>query len=221
MKRVAALLLAVTFVMVSVAPAYACSGFIDCMFGFTDRTEIRNERMVEVERIEAQAQAEQARIEGEAAAALRQADAEVERIKQQRFVNEADRDIAIAQAQQQAEQYKAMIAGLTDEKLAGIQANADTQIMALQEATKIAVEGIVQTGQTERTRIVGGWSSVIVALILVGLIVLYWMRRYSAHMVVVSRQQPRRAISERQALPWYSDSIEIEEVGRNAIVTRR
>ena len=221
MKRVTALLLAVTFIMVSVAPAYACSGLLDCAFGWSDREEIRNDRMIEVERIEAQAQAEQARIEGEAAAALRQADAEVERIKQQRFVNEADRDIAIAQAQQQAEQYKAMIAGLTDEKLAGIQANADTQIASLQEATKIAVEGIVQTGQTERTRIVGGWSSVIVALILVGLIVLYWMRRYSAHMVVVSRQQPRRAISERQALPWYSDSIEIEEVGRNAIVTRR
>ncbi len=198
---------------------FACSGILDCAFGWSDREEVRQAAETERSRIEAQATAEQARIEGEAQAALRMAEAEVERVRQQRFVSEADRDIAIAQAQAQANQYAAMIKGLTDEKIAGIQANADTQIMALQSQAEIATAGILETGKTERYRIVGGWASTIIAFILVGLIVLYWMRRYAGSVTVLP--QPRQAIGERTQLPWYSDSIEIVEVKNNATITRR
>lgn len=142
-------------------PAYACSGWLDCAFGWTDRTEVREAATTERARIEADAQAEIARIRGEADARIKQAEAEVERVKQQRYQSEADRDIAIAQANAKAEEYRAMIAGLTSEKVAGIQSNADTQIAALQAQAQIAIEGITQTGQTERWRVggVAGWRS--------------------------------------------------------------
>ncbi len=204
------------------AHAYACSGFIDCLFGFSDRVEIRADRDVETARIQAAADAEAARITGEAAAKLRQADAEVERVKQSQFESEAQRDIAIAQAQTQADQYKAMIAGLTDEKIAGIQANADTQIVALQEQARIAVAGITETGQTERFRIVGGWSAVIVTSILAALVGLYWIKRSIGRVMMVLPQPHTHhaALGERGQLPWYSDSVEIVEV-KNNVITRR
>lgn len=216
MKRVAIIVV----VLAALVPqsVFACSGFVDCLFGFSERTEIRADRDIEKARIEAAAQAERARIQGEADARIKQAEAEVERIRQQRFVSEADRDIAIAQANAKAEEYKAMIRGLTDEKLAGIQANADTQIVALQEQARIATAGILETGKTERYRIVGGWSSTIVVFILVGLIVLYWMRRFSGGVMVLP--QPRPALGERPQLPWYNEAIEIVEV-RNANLARK
>ena len=204
------------------AHAYACSGILDCAFGWTERTEVRAARDIEQERIKAQAQQEIARIQGESDAHIKQAEAEVERVRQMQFQSEAQRDIAIAQAHQQAEEYKAMIAGLTDEKLAGIQANADTQIVALQEQARIAVAGITETGQTERYRIVGGWATVIVSIILATLVGLYWMRRSTVRVMMVLPQPHalRPALGERDQLPWYSDSIEIVEV-KNNVITRR
>ena len=96
----------------SMLPATAqasCSGFIDCLFGFTERTEVRSAAETEQARIDAQAAAEVARIEAEQAERLRQADAEVERVRQQQYATEAQRDIAIANVQAQVDQYKASI----------------------------------------------------------------------------------------------------------------
>lgn len=129
----------------------SCSGFLDCLLGMTERTEVRAQRDVERARIEAQRDAEMARIEAEAQERVRLADAEVERVKQLRFESEADRDIAIAQANAKAEEYKAIIAGLTSEKVAGIQSNADTQIAALQaQAEVIAIEAQLREGEVNR-----------------------------------------------------------------------
>jgi len=212
----------VAAVILQPAHAYACSGILDCAFGWTERTEVRAARDIEQERIKAQAQQEITRIQGEADAHIKQAEAEVERVRQMQFQSEAQRDIAIAQAQRQAEEYKAMIAGLTDEKLAGIQANADTQIVTLQEQARIAVAGITEAGQTERYRIVGGWATVIVAIIVAALVGLYWMRRSTGRVMMVLPQPhaPRPALGERGQLPWYSDSVEIVEVKHN-VITRR
>lgn len=212
----------VTTLILYPAHAYACSGILDCAFGWTERTQVRAERDIEQERIKSQAQQEITRIQGEADAHIKQAEAEVERVRQMQFQSEAQRDIAIAQAQAQAEEYKAMIAGLTDEKLAGIQANADTQIVALQEQARIAVAGITETGQTERYRIVSGWATVIVSIIVAALVGLYWMRRSTGRvmMVLPRPHAPRPALGERGQLPWYSDSVEIVEVKHN-VITRR
>lgn len=198
--------------------AYACGLLeLDCILGFSNRTQIRAERDVEEARIEAAAQAEIARIQGEADARIKQAEAEVERVKQQRYQSEADRDIAIAQAQAQAEQYKAMIAGLTSETVAGIQSNADTQIAALQAQAQIAIAGITETGATERWRVAGGWLAVVVLVIVMVVGWRAWLQRPQAPPVVMLPNEP-----SAKRLPWADayEHLEIVEV-KNGIVTRR
>lgn len=189
-------------------PAKACSGLFDCMFGWTDREEVRSAAQTEQARIDAQAAAEVARIEAEQAERVRQADAEVERVKQQQYATNAQRDIAIAQIEQQAAQYKASIAALTAERLAGIQANADSQIQALQSQAEIATAGILETGKTERYRIMGGWAFAIVAIVLVGLLVALYVRRTPMR----ADERPVVMVTGRQhaQLPWMDDSSEIE-----------
>lgn len=198
-------------------PAKACGLLeFDCIFGFSQRTQIRADRDVDQARIEAAAAADIARIQGEAAARIKQAEAEVERVRQLRYQSEADRDIAIAQAQAQGDQYKAMIAGLTSEKVAGIQSNADTQIAALQAQAQIAVEGITQTGKTERWRIGGGWLAVIVLVVVIAVGWRAWLQRPQPPVVMLSGSPTANR------LPWADeyDSLEIVEV-RNGQIVRR
>ena len=218
MKRIAVIAV-LTLAMLPATAQASCSGFIDCLFGFTERTEVRSAAQTEQARIDAQAAAEVARIEAEQAERVRQADAEVERVKQQQYATNAQRDIAIAQIEQQAAQYKASIAALTAERLAGIQANADSQIQALQSQAEIATAGILETGKTERYRIVGGWAFAIVAIVLGGLLLALYARRTPMRAderpVILINGQPQ------DQLPWLSDDkqIEIVEV-RNALKRR-
>lgn len=202
MKRIAVIVALILLAMPT--PAKACSGLFDCMFGWTDRAEVRSAAETEQARIDAQAAAEVARIEAEQAERVRQADAEVERVRQQQYATNAQRDIAIAQIEQQAAQYKASIAALTAERLAGIQANADSQIQALQSQAEIATAGILETGKTERYRIVGGWAFAIVAVVLVGLLLALYVQRAPNRPTVMIAQQ------QRQSLPWLNDGNEIE-----------
>lgn len=174
MKRNIILLAAVVALLLP-TPAYACSGFIDCLFGFTERTNIRAERDAELARIEAERDRQVADINALAQERVKAAEAQVEQVKQQRYESEAARDVAIAQAQAQADEYKAMVAALSSEKIAGIDANAQTQIVALQEQARIATQGILQTGKTERYRIVGGWTFAIVALLVIALLIIRLM----------------------------------------------
>jgi uncharacterized membrane protein YgcG len=96
--------------------------------------------------------------------------------------------------------------------LAGIQANADSQIQALQSQADIATAGILETGKTERYRIVGGWAFAIVAIVLVGLLVGLYVRRAPMH----ADSRPVVMVTGRQhtQLPWMNDEnqIEIREV---------
>lgn len=176
-------------------PAYACSGWLDCAFGWSERTELRTESAEELARIEAQRDADVAQIEAQAAERVRQADAEVERVKQMQYQSEADRDVAVAQAQAQAEQYRAMIAGLTEERTADIKASADTQIVALQSQAQIAIAGITETGATERWRIGGGWVFSIVALFVLGVLIAQAMRRQQQPVIMLP-SQPRYRLPE-------------------------
>jgi len=197
--------------------AYACGLLeIDCLFGFSNRTQIRADRDIDQARIEAAAAAEIARIQGEADARIRQAEAEVERVRQLQFQSEADRDIAIAQANAKAEEYKAMIAGLTDERITAIDAQASTQITALQEQSKIAIEGIVQTGKTERWRVAFGWATVIAVVIALAFGWYNWLRRTQSVMVLPEQPTARR-------LPWSDkyDRIEIVEVRHANTITHK
>ncbi len=176
MKTMIAVLLALLLVSLPMR-AKACSGFIDCWLGISSTVETRQTQMTERERIAADRDESIARIQAEADERVHQADIEIERVKQQQYQSEAQRDIAIAQAQQQAEQYRVMIAGLTAEKVAGIQSNAESQIAALQAQAQIAVAGITETGATERWRVGGGWLFAVVAVVVAGLIAAYIIRR--------------------------------------------
>lgn len=182
-------------------PAQAsCSGFIDCLFGMTERTEIRNQRMIETARIEAQRDADVTRLQGEAEARIREAEAEVERVRQQQFATEAQRDVAIAEAQRRAEEYRTMIGGLVAEREAEIMANAQAQIAALQQTANIAIAGITQTGQTERWRIAGGWITMIVLIVMVGLAITIWLHGRSTittALLLASPQAQRRLVERR------------------------
>jgi len=213
-------------ILAAMIPATAkadCSGFLDCLFGFSARVETRQAAMTERSRIQAQSAEEIAHIQAESDERVRLADAEVERIKQMRFESERDKDIAIAQANAKAEEYKAMIAGLTSEKVAGIQSNADTQIAALQAQARIAVEGITQTGQTERWRVAFEWATVIVGLIIMGASILYWLRRQGSRVVMVlpDVRRPTPIAADARQLPWYNDSVEIVEVKHANAVIRK
>lgn len=184
-------------------PAYACSGWIDCWFGMSERTNIRAGRDIELERIQAERDREVANVEALAAERVTQAEAEVERVRQMQYESEAARDVAIAQAQAQADEYKAMVAALSSEKIAGIDANAQTQITALQEQAKIATEGIVQTGLTERFRIVGGWVFAITVVLVIGGLLRAWAGRQRqeaqpVHLIEI-RRQPRQITGQQPA----------------------
>lgn len=159
------------------ASAYACSGFIDCLFGFTERTEVRNERMIEVERIEAQRDAEVAKAQAQAQERVKEAEAEVERVRQLQYETESQRDIAIAEAQHRAEEYKAMIAGLTQERVTAIMAESDQQLASLQHAAEIHIAGITETGTTERWRIAGGWIFASLLVVAIAAIIILWLHK--------------------------------------------
>lgn len=205
-KFTSILIVAVALAMLPATAYASCSGFIDCLFGFTERTEVRSAAETEQARIEAAAAADVAKIQAEQAERVRQADAEVERVKQQQYATNAQRDIAVAQVEQQAQQYRATVAALTAERLAGIQANADSQIAALQAQAEIATAGILETGRTERYRIVGGWTFAVVAVVLVGLLLALYMRRQPQQPVMMVTGQ------QRHSLPWIDNSNQIEIV---------
>lgn len=218
MRRIV-VIAALAMAMLPATAQASCSGWLDCAFGWTDREVVRSAAQTEQARIDAQAAAEVARIEAEQAERVRQADAEVERVKQQQYATNAQRDIAIAQIEQQAAQYKASIAALTAERLAGIQANADSQIQALQSQAQIAIAGITETGATERYRIVGGWAFAIVVIVLAGLLLALYFRRLPMRAderpVILVNGQPQ------VKLPWLSDDNQIEIVEVKHALKRR
>jgi hypothetical protein len=168
MRLILITLLALTVLAILPVSVYACSGFMDCLFGFSERVEIRQTEMTERERISAQSAEEIARIAADQAEKERLADAEIERIKQQQFSSQHDRDLAIARERARVAEYKASLQALVDEKVENIRAGADTQIAALQEAAKIHIAGIKETGETQRSVWVGYYALRVVGLLILG-----------------------------------------------------
>lgn len=205
-----ALLTTVTiWALLQPSAAKACSGFIDCLFGFSERVETRQTQMTERQQIEAQRDQEIARIQAQQAERERMADIEVERVRQQQYATEAQRDIAVAAEQARAEQYKASIRAIVDKEVASIMAASNTQITALQEQSKIAIEGITQTGQTERYRIVGGWAFAIVIAIVLGIVFVRFSQRQQDWLMLQQIEQQRRLGQHWNQIQQNSDKVEI------------
>lgn len=193
MKRLLYTIVALWALTMPLGARADCSGWVDCLFGFTERTEVRNDRMLEQSRIAAERDRQIADIaaqqrEREAAAFL-----EAERLRQQGLLSEA-------QARAQVEQYKASLQALVAEKVENIRAGADTQIAALQGQAQIATAGITEIGATERTRIAWGWGFSFAVLIVIGAIV--W-RRLDPRWVALPDQTDRRRLG-----PGYAMTLE-------------
>lgn len=199
------------------AAAKACSGWIDCWLGISSTTEIRQTQMTERQQIEAQRDQEIARIQAQQAERERMADAEIERIKQQQFATEAERDMAIAREQARVAEYKASIQAIVDKEVAGIMAVSSTQIAALQEQSKIAIEGITQTGQTERYRIVGGWAFAIVIAIILGIVFVRFSQRQRDWLMLSQMEQQQRLGMHWNQIQQNSDAVEIVMVKNGKI----
>lgn len=192
-KYIVIVAVALVALMPATAKADGC-GLINILFGgdcvaqlnagITERTDIRNERMIEAERIEAQRDVDIANIEAQAAERVKEAEAEVERVRQLQYQSETERAIAIAQAEARRDEYKAMIAGLTEQHIAEVTAASSQQLAALQYAADIHIAGITETGTTERWRIAGGWIGFVVSIVTIGLVVIAVSR------IVASRRQP-------------------------------
>lgn len=193
MKHLIYTLVALWALAIPLGARAGCTGFVDCLFGFTERTEVRNDRMIEQSRIAAERDRQIADIaaqqqESEAAALL-----EAERLRQQGLLSEA-------QARAQVEQYKASLQALVDEKVENIRSGADTQIAALQGQAQIATAGITEIGATERARIAWGWGFGFAVLIVIGAII--W-RRLDPRWAVLPDYTDRRRLP-----PGYAMTLE-------------
>lgn len=168
--------LSITMLLSATSPAYACSGFVDCLFGFTDRVEIRQREMTErtqeetqQAQLNAQRDTEIARINAEAETQLRQQEAQIELQQQQGLLN-------AEQARQQAENFRAVIAQNAAIQIQQITANYGLMAESLAHQADIAQSGIQESALTERERVKWSGSLNIVAFIVIGLIVVVILR---------------------------------------------
>lgn len=164
------------------AKAYACDSFLCLgdMLGITDianRDAERKEKQAETER---QRQIEVARINADAQARIAEANKQLEAQRVQGRISEA--------------QAKAM----ADAFASAVNAKRDEYIAALQSNAQVAIAGINETGQTERSRI--SWEAkanmltigIVGLLVLVGLVcVVYVMRSGLGSQKVVVLFQPQ------------------------------
>jgi hypothetical protein len=175
-RPIIVLMLALTMLLSATASVFACSGFVDCLFGFTDRVEIRQQEMTEraqeetqQAQLNAQRDTEIARINADAEAQLRQQEAQIELQRQQGLLN-------AEQARQQAENFRAVVAQNAAIQIQQITANYGLMAESLAHQSSIAQAGIQQSGMTERERVKWSGSLNIVAFIVVGLIVVVILR---------------------------------------------
>lgn len=178
----------------------ACSGWIDCWLGMTERTEVRTAAETDQAIIAAQAAEDIARVNGEQAEQLRLADAEVERVKQEQYATEAARDIAIAQTTASIELYKASLQAVVAERVESIQRNSEMQIATLHESASIAIEGITQVGLTERTRIIGSWAFYIILILAIAVGCIAYLKRVQIYLIYTEDIRRGNTITEKSSV---------------------
>jgi len=199
------LALALTMLLSATDSVFACSGFVDCLFGFTDRVEIRERERTEREQeatqqvqLQAQRDTEVARINADADAQLRQHEAQIELQRQQGL-------LSAEQARQQAENFRAVVAQNAAIQIQQITANYSLMAESLAHQSDIAQAGIQESGMTERERVKWSGSLNIVAFVVVGLIVIFILRsrerqagQPTIYVLPGSEQYPRLPQQPRQ-----------------------
>lgn len=172
MKRLTVILLFAVLSLGLPMPVMAapCEGFLCNLFGSFERQQMRNEKQVELARIEQARQAEVARIEGEAAAKVEEAKAQLAR-------EVAAGQIAQAEADRQARAFEALVNATTTQATRQIELEYQGQAELIMRQTEIALAGVRETGTTERWRIATSAGISVVSVLMIGAIVLFFMRR--------------------------------------------
>lgn len=174
--------LATLFVVAFPAPVMACGLLdIDCHFGWTERAEVREAEATQRTQIEAQRDAEVARIEADAA--------EAERLHSQQL--EAQRQagqLSAEQARQQAESFRTMVQTQAQTEIRQIDANYALMAQSLTEQAEIAQAGIQESGLTERTRItLDGHRDIALVVVLGLLLAIYLYGRQRRELLLTLR----------------------------------
>lgn len=171
MKKVLlASLLAALLISLRPAPAYACDAWL-CLgdvFGWTDVAKVHADRDVkkaEMEKqkadIDRQRAADVERIRADADARLQESNRIIQAQIEQGKLN-------AAQAQAQADAFKALVEQKAAESIAATNRNADTLIAGINQAGQINLAGVNQTGETARAAIAAESHNNTVLLLVVG-----------------------------------------------------
>lgn len=163
-------LLALFLVSVRPAPAYACDSIL-CLgdiFGWTDVAKVHADRDVKKAELDKQKadlerlrSAEVARINADAQARLAEANRQIQ-------ADITNGKITMAQAQAQADAFKALVEQKASESIAAINKNADTAIAGINQAGQINLAGVKETGETARASIAAESHNNVVLMLVVG-----------------------------------------------------
>lgn len=206
------LLLSSTLILINPVHAYAC-GFIefDCIFGFSERTQIRADRDVDTARLNAERDRQVAEAQAEAEQKKREADALVERAKNERYATQTQADIAIANAQAQRDITIKVIDSWLMERVSAIDSQQAVAVAGIQGQADIAIEGIRQAGETERTRENNGRvvTGIIILVSLLGSLAVAYMRHQkqmyllqNPHVWQARLEAQHQQISQQPAASW-------------------
>lgn len=169
-KLLVAALVALVVFGHQVTPAYACDSIL-CLgdiFGWTDVAKVHADRDVkkaELDKqkadIDRQRAADIERIRADAEARLQESNRMIQAQIEQGKLN-------AAQAQAQADAFKALVEQKANESIAAITKNADTAIAGINQAGQINLAGVKETGETARASIAAESHNNTVMLLVVG-----------------------------------------------------
>jgi hypothetical protein len=204
-KKIVAIGVALSILLLTPARAYACSGWIDCLFGFTERTSVRADRDVDTARINAEKDRQVAEIEAEAQRKITEANQELERIANARFADEQQAKIAIANAQAQRDITIKTIDSWLNERVNVIESQQAVAVAGVQAQANIAIAGITETGATERSKDTNSaWSfaSIVLVAIIAALAIINMRHKQRMLLLEQMRQQEQLPYAHSAPVDW-------------------
>lgn len=200
MKRILSALALSVIVSLFPVKAYACDSFLCLgdMLGITDIAKRDAERKEKQAETEHQRAVDVARINADANARIAEANRQLEAQRIQGKISEA-------QAKSMADAFAALVASKRDEAIAGITQNA-----------QVAIAGINQTGDTERTRL--GWDAksnmltiaIIGLLLLTAMVILHHRTKQTPQITVMLAHSQRTQLEQPSTIRLSHNQYMIE-----------
>lgn len=162
-KWMLASLLALLIVSMRPTPAYACDAWL-CLgdvFGWTEVAKVHADRDAKQAEIERQKAESIARVNADAQARIAEANRQIQ-------ADITNGKITMAQAQAQADAFKALVEQKANESIAAINSNANALIAGINNAGQINLAGVQETGETARASIAAESHNSVVLMLVVG-----------------------------------------------------